>query len=126
MDTRTSNVCGYLNNEFAQMTFHIFLSLVTFTCRIKMTSIFFQAVGEPVKESIIYLARDLICFVPLGIVLPKIMGITGKFWVAPIADTIGIIVSMTLISLFLKSLYKDDDKVSNDLNINSEWERAII
>ena len=42
-----------LYNEFAQMTFRIFLSLVTFTCTIKMTSIFFQAVGQPVKAAVI-------------------------------------------------------------------------
>ncbi|HPE39217.1 MAG TPA: MATE family efflux transporter, partial [Bacillota bacterium] len=34
---------------FGERTFRIFLSLVTFTCIIKMTSIFFQAVGNPVN-----------------------------------------------------------------------------
>lgn len=41
-----------LYNEYAQRTFRIFLSLVSFTCIIKMTSIFFQAVGKPVRAVI--------------------------------------------------------------------------
>ena len=61
--------------EFAEMTFRIFLSLVTFTCTIKMTSIFFQAVGKPVHAVISSLTRDIICFVPLVITLPKFFGI---------------------------------------------------
>lgn len=47
--------------QFAQMTFRVFLSLVTFTCVIKMTSIFFQAVGKPVYAVISSLTRDIIC-----------------------------------------------------------------
>ena len=50
--------------EFAEMTFRIFLALVVLTCAIKMTSIFFQAVGKPIHAVISSLTRDIICFVP--------------------------------------------------------------
>ncbi len=43
---------------FAEKTFRIFLSLVTFTCIIKMTSIFFQAVGKPMQAVISSMIRD--------------------------------------------------------------------
>ncbi|MDE5867904.1 MAG: polysaccharide biosynthesis C-terminal domain-containing protein, partial [Anaeroplasmataceae bacterium] len=49
--------------EFAAKTFRIFLVLVTFTCTIKMSSIFFQAVGKPIFATICSLIRDIICFV---------------------------------------------------------------
>lgn len=44
--------------EFAVNTFRIFLMFVTFTCMIKVISIFFQAVGEPTKAAIVSLSRD--------------------------------------------------------------------
>ena len=103
-----------LYNEFAKMTFRIFLSLVTFTCTIKMTSIFFQAVGQPAKAAIISLTRDIVCFVPLVILLPIKMEITGILWAAPIADGIGMIISMIFVTLFLKSLDKNIDKKELD------------
>lgn len=90
--------------EFAVLTFRIFLLCIIFTCTIKMTSIFFQAVGEPLKAAIISLTRDIICFVPLVIILPKFMGIKGALWAAPLADMIGIIISVTLIIIFFRKL----------------------
>ena len=90
--------------EFAVMTFRIFLALVTFTCTIKMTSIFFQAVGQPLKAAIISLSRDIVCFVPLVLILPRFLGVQGALWAAPIADLIGIIITTILIVLFFKKL----------------------
>lgn len=92
--------------EFAVMTFRIFLMLVTFTCTIKMISIFFQAVGEPVKAAIVSLLRDIVCFVPLVIILPNFLGVTGTLWAAPIADMIGIIFSGILVVIFFKGISK--------------------
>ncbi len=92
--------------EFAVMTFRIFLMLVTFTCTIKMISIFFQAVGEPVKAAIVSLLRDIVCFVPLVIILPNFLGVTGTLVAAPIADLIGIIFSGILIIIFFKGISK--------------------
>ncbi|GHV43346.1 hypothetical protein FACS189490_13480 [Clostridia bacterium] len=101
-----------LYNEFAQKTFRIFLSLVTFTCTIKMTAIFFQAVGQPSKAAAVSLARDIVLFVPLVILLPLALGIEGTLWAAPIADIIGIALSMTMVAAFFKSLIKMDSKAS--------------
>ena len=92
--------------EFATMTFRIFLMLVTFTCTIKMISIFFQAVGEPVKSAIVSLLRDIVCFVPLVIILPKFLGVTGILWAAPIADLIGMFFSGILIVVFFRGIAK--------------------
>lgn len=90
--------------QFAEMTFRIFLSLVVFTCTIKMTSIFFQAVGKPVHAVISSVIRDIICFVPLVIILPQFFGIEGVLYAAPIADSIAIIVAAAMTIVFMRSL----------------------
>lgn len=96
--------------EFAVLTFRIFLMLITFTCIIKMTSIFFQAVGDPVKAAITSLLRDIVCFVPIVIILPKFMGVKGALYAAPVADVVGIIVSSILVVIFFKKI--DSPKTS--------------
>lgn len=91
--------------QFSVLTFRIFLSLVTFTCIIKVISIFFQAVGEPLKAAIVSLSRDIIIFTPLVLILPRIMNnINGVLWAAPIADLVGIIISVACVVVYFKHL----------------------
>lgn len=115
------NIFGSGNNplylEYAQRTFRIFLSLVTFTCIIKMSSIFFQAVGKPVMAIVASLTRDIICFVPLVILIPSIVerhqtgnGINGVLFAAPIADIIGMIVVVCLTVHYFR-IMKSDEKI---------------
>lgn len=92
--------------EFGRKTFRIFLMLVTFTCVIKMTSIFFQAVGKPVFAVLSSLIRDVICFIPLIVTLPLALGIEGILWAAPIADTIAILVAAALTIVYFVKLKK--------------------
>lgn len=89
---------------FAEKTFRIFLSLVTFTCVIKMTSIFFQAVGKPAQAVISSMIRDIVCFIPLILVLPAFFGIEGILFAAPIADFVAMIVAAALTIAFMRSL----------------------
>lgn len=96
--------------EFAMKTFRIFLFFIVFTCMIKVGSIFFQAVGNPIKASIVSLTRDIVCFVPLVIILPISMGMDGILYAAPIADFIGMILTIILLILFFKKLNKEDEK----------------
>lgn len=93
--------------QFAEMTFRIFLSLVVFTCTIKMTSIFFQAVGKPVHAVISSVIRDIICFVPLVLILPRFFGVKGVLYAAPIADFIAMIVAVSMTVCFMRSLGKE-------------------
>lgn len=89
---------------FAEKTFRIFLALVTFTCTIKMTSIFFQAVGKPIRAIISSMIRDIVCFIPLIIILPIFFGIEGILYAAPAADLIAMIVAASLTVTYFKSL----------------------
>lgn len=92
--------------EFARFTFRTFLLGITLTCLIKVISIFFQAVGEPLKAAIVSLSRDIVFFVPLMIILPNFMGVQGVLWAAPIADVLGIIVAITFAVRFFHKLDK--------------------
>lgn len=120
--------------EFAERTFRIFLSLVTFTCIIKMTSIFFQAVGKPVKAVIASLTRDLVCFVPLVFLLPYFFeknqagnGINGILFASPAADIIAMIVAMILTVPFFKKLNKASDlKADNNTETIKPSKEGVI
>lgn len=91
---------------FAEKTFRIFLALVTFTCTIKMSSIFFQAVGKPIRAIIASMIRDIVCFVPLIVILPIYMGIDGILVAAPIADLVAMVVTVVLTVTYFASLGK--------------------
>ena len=90
--------------EFGEKTFRIFLMLVTFTCIIKMTSIFFQAVGKPIRAVIASMIRDIVCFIPLIIILPIFFDIEGILCAAPCADFLAMIVAVALTVTFMKTL----------------------
>lgn len=90
---------------FGEKCFRIFLCLVTFTCIIKMTSIFFQAVGKPVHAVVASMIRDIVCFIPLIIVYPAVFGgVEAILYAAPSADFLAMIVATALTVPFLKSL----------------------
>ncbi len=93
--------------DFAEKTFRIFLSLITFTCIVKMSSIFFQASGRPIHAIVASIVRDILCFVPMIIILPIFFGIDGVLFSGPIADFIAMIVSTVLTITYFKSLRED-------------------
>ena len=102
--TNISNPDDYW--EFASKTFRIFLALVTFTCTIKMSSIFFQAVGKPIFAILASLIRDIICFIPLICTLPIAFGIDGILYAAPAADFVAMIVTVIMTVIFFIGIKK--------------------
>lgn len=101
------NIFGASNDlymEFARMLFRIFLMAIILTLCIKTIAIFFQAIGEPKRSIAASLVRDLICFVPLCLILPTFMGVEGVLWAAPIADMVGIVIAGTLAIRFYRRL----------------------
>lgn len=93
--------------EFGEKTFRIFLMLVLFTCVVKMISIFFQAVGKPISAVIASMIRDIVCFVPLVLLLPLAMGIDGVLAAAPIADCVAMAIATSLMLRYMKNLKGD-------------------
>ena len=99
--------------EFAKKTFRIYLSLVTVTCLVKMTTVFFQSIGKSVHAVVTSLVRDIVCFTPLAIFLSAAMeqhkagtGIDGILMAAPIADAVAAVVSLCLSVSFFRTLGK--------------------
>ncbi len=111
--------------EFAVKTFRLFLMLVTFTCLIKVSSIFFQAVGEPVKATIVSLIRDIVFFIPLVIIIPKYIGINGVLISAPIADMAGMLVTTVLMIRFFRNMKEINGNESID-DLQKSKEGIII
>ena len=91
--------------EFGEKTMRIFLSLITISCLIKMNSIFFQAAGQPVRAVIASTIRDVVCFVPLILILPYFYpNVETILYVAPISDALALVVTAFLSISFLKQL----------------------
>lgn len=111
---------------FAEKTFRIFLLLVTFTCIIKMTSIFFQAVGKPIQAVVSSMIRDIVCFIPLILIFPVFFGIEGILFAAPVADFIAIIVAAILTAVFLKSIKENHYEEETDAVLKPSKKGVII
>lgn len=100
-----------LYQEFAIKTFRIYLSLTMITGMVKVTSIFFQAIGKPKHAMLTSLIRDVLVFTPLAIILPYILekakdghGINGILYAAPIADLVALTVILGITIPFFKKI----------------------
>lgn len=101
--------------EFAEKTFRIYLSLVTVTCLVKMTTIFFQSIGKSVHAVVTSLVRDIVCFTPLATFLSAALerktagsGIDGILLAAPIADAVAALVILGLSVSFFRALSRKE------------------
>ncbi len=109
--------------EFAIKTFRIYLSLMTITCLVKMTAVFFQSIGKSVHAVVASLIRDIVCFTPLAILLPYFLeksesgtGINGILFAAPIADLAAVVVILALTIPFFRELNKEVAEETTALN----------
>ena len=113
--------------EFGKMTMTVFMSLISISCLIKMNCIFFQAVGKPVHSVISSMIRDVLCFVPLIIILPKFFpGVEAILFAAPISDLIALVVTAILSISFIKSLKVDTESEKVDATIKPSKKGVII
>lgn len=87
---------------FTELTFRIYLGFIFFTCILKVIAIFFQAVGQPVKATLISFCRDVIFLVPATIIFCKIGGIDLLLWSAPVTDTLTVVLALVLYAVFLQ------------------------
>lgn len=106
-----------LYQEFAVKTFRIYLSLVTVTCLVKMTAVFFQSIGKSKYAVTASVIRDMVCFTPLAIILPAVLegaeagtGINGILYAAPISDLVAIVVILVLTISFFRKLNKQTEE----------------
>ena len=106
-----------LYQEFAVKTFRIYLSLTMITCSVKLTSVFFQAIGKPIQAMLTSLVRDIVCFTPLALLLPAMLeqqesgsGINGILYAAPISDLVALVVILCLTISFFRQLKAKESK----------------
>ncbi len=97
--------------EFAVISFKIFLSCSFITAFIKISSIFFQAIGKPIQAMIASVLRDMVCFVFFTISLCVHFeskapgnGIYGILFASPLSDLVAGTVITILTIQFLRTL----------------------
>lgn len=98
-----------LYNEFAVLSFRIFLCLIAMCCVQKACSIFLQSLGMPVLSMGLSLLRDFVLSVPLTLILPRFLGVTGALYSSPIADIVSFAASILCMRHALGKLEKDGD-----------------
>lgn len=121
--------------DFAVKTFRIYLSLMTITCLVKMTAVFFQSIGKSIPAVVASLVRDIVCFTPLAIFLPRFLestepgtGVNGILYAAPIADFVAVFVILGLTISFFHNLNKEPSATveTEDLVIKPSHKGTII
>jgi Na+-driven multidrug efflux pump len=98
-----------LYNEFAVLSFRLFLSMIVLTCIQKSVSVFLQALGKPVMSMGLSLLREFVLSVPLAIVLPMFFGVEGALYSAPIADIGSMIAVIVMSAIMLRELKEKEE-----------------
>ena len=93
-----------LYNEFAVLAFRIFLLFCPLTGFQTVIAVYLQAIGKPIKSTILSLSRQIIFFVPAALILPMFLGVTGVLWTGPVADGLAFILSVAFLVYERKQL----------------------
>lgn len=87
----------------AMMVFFALLPLIGIQI---LCSSYFQAVGKPIQSTLLNLSRQVLLFIPLLLILPNFWGIEGVWRTAPIADSLAVLITSTVILFEMKKLPK--------------------
>ncbi len=110
-----------LYNEFAVLSFRIFLSMIILTCIQKSVSVFLQSLGKPVMAMGLSLLREFVLSVPLAIVLPMFFGVEGALFSAPVADVVTMVAVIIMARIVIREL---NSKSAVDESETSEVQAA--
>ena len=69
-----------------------------------MPNMLFQSVGESWKSSFLAFARQGLFYIPLVLLLPKVLGILGLQCAMPLSDLITLCIAMPMLFAFFKKL----------------------
>lgn len=95
--------------DFAVSCLRIYLSLITFTCVQKVCAIFLQSIGKAGAAAPLSVLRDVLLIV-FSLIIPMILGVTGIFWAAPIADILALVTTSTVMVYVWKELKAESSK----------------
>jgi putative MATE family efflux protein len=73
--------------EYAVRYFRIYMMMFFLMGIHPITQEFFPSIGKPMKGILVALARQIILFIPLMLLLSHFMGLDGVMWASPITDT---------------------------------------
>ena len=93
-----------LYNEFACKCFRIFLMFCIGTAFHTVTCIFLQSIGRSIQSAILSLARQIILFIPLSLILPVFMGLEGVLWAAAAGDCLAFIFAVVFCVLEIRKI----------------------
>ena len=118
-----------LYNEFACLTFRIFLMLTIFNGIQISSGIFFQAIGKPSKSAFLTLSRQILFFIPGAIILSKTFNVMGVLYAGPVSDGLAFIISVILLTLEIRKLGRESETsyaVKEEQEVNNISDRNII
>ena len=82
-----------LYNEFAVLTFRVYLCMLPLATVNKAAFIFMQALGKPVESAGLSFFREVLLAVPLVLLLPRAFGLMGVLYSMPAADIVTFLAS---------------------------------
>lgn len=94
--------------SFAILFMRIYLMMACVNGVQMLSSSFFSAIGKPVKGMFLSLTRQVLFLVPLVLILPRFMGLSGILYAAPIADFVAFVISASLVIYSLAHLSVND------------------
>ena len=83
-----------LYNEFAVLTFRVYLCMLPLATVNKAAFIFMQALGRPVESAGLSFFREVLLAVPLVLLLPRAFGLMGVLYSMPAADIVTFLASV--------------------------------
>lgn len=87
-----------LYEEFAVKCFRIYL-LCSFLGGVQLCAgSFFQSIGRPALATVISLGKQVIFYIPVLLILPRLLGLTGLLWAGPIAEAAAFIMAVILMA----------------------------
>jgi Na+-driven multidrug efflux pump len=88
----------------------IFLPVLAFQM---FSSNFFQSIGKPVQGTLLSLSRQILFYIPLLLLLPRVFGIIGVYAAMPAADACATVLSALVMRRELKNLRGLEERASN-------------
>ncbi len=111
-----SSVDKTMYSNFTALTFRIYLGFILLTCVTKVTAIFMQSIGKPVKAAVISMGRDVVFLVPPAILMCVFGGVDLLLWSAPIADVLAFILSAVLVVSELKRMPEQENRSEEEID----------
>jgi len=98
---------GELYTQFAVLCLRIYLSLIMLTCTQKVCAIFLQSIGHARKAAPLSILRDMLLIL-FSILAPMLLGVTGIFWAAPVADVISMLITAAVMVRLWRELGEEE------------------